>query len=144
MTADQAVLFRQTHLTVSVWWVIVVQLVLGGAAVLVARWWFDGLVALSVMMGVAAVLLPSVVFARGVTGRFARSGVAGATTSFFLWELVKLVMTVALLWLAHRTVQGLSWPALLVGLVLALKAYWIVLAFQRPRCDPLVVNTPNV
>ena len=33
---------------------------------------------------------------------------------------------------APGVVPGLSWPALLVGLVLALKVYWVALAFA-PR-----------
>jgi ATP synthase protein I len=35
---------------------------------------------------------------------------------------------------APRLVAGLSWPALLIGLVLAMKVYWVALAFApRPK-----------
>jgi ATP synthase protein I len=40
-------------------------------------------------------------------------------------------LTFAMLAMASRLVAGLSWPALLVGLVLAMKVYWVALAFAR-------------
>jgi ATP synthase protein I len=37
---------------------------------------------------------------------------------------------------APKLVAGLSWPALLVGLVLAMKVYWLALAFKpRPKTN---------
>ena len=57
-----------------------------------------------------------------------------AAVGFLLWEMVKLGLTFAMLSAAPRLVAGLSWPALLVGLVLAMKVYWVALAFKpRPR-----------
>jgi len=56
-----------------------------------------------------------------------------------LWELVKVVMTVGLLLAAHRWVTDLSWPAMLVGLVVTLKVYWLALAFRR-KALPVRVN----
>jgi ATP synthase protein I len=47
---------------------------------------------------------------------------------FFLWEMVKIALTVALMAAAPRMVAGLSWPALLVGVVLTIKVYWVALA----------------
>ena len=46
-------------------------------------------------------------------------------------------MTIAMLLAAPRLVAGLSWPALLIGLVLAMKVYWVALAFApRPKTKP--------
>ena len=39
---------------------------------------------------------------------------------------------VALLALAPKLVQPLSWPALLVGLVVCIKVYWVALLWRRP------------
>jgi len=47
------------------------------------------------------------------------------------WELVKIVLTVAMLAAAPRLVPGLSWLALLAGMVITMKTYWIAL-LARP------------
>jgi ATP synthase protein I len=49
-----------------------------------------------------------------------------------VWEMVKIASTIALMALAPKLVRDLSWPAMLVGLVLAMKVYWVALAF-KPR-----------
>jgi len=54
-----------------------------------------------------------------------------AVFGFFLWEMVKIGLTVALLVMAPRMVSDLSWPALLVGLVLTMKVYWVALGVRR-------------
>ena len=43
-----------------------------------------------------------------------------------------MALTVAMLIAAPRLVDALSWPALLVGLVLTMKVYWVALVFA-PR-----------
>ena len=47
-----------------------------------------------------------------------------------LWELVKIAVSVAMLMLAPKLVQPLSWPALLVGLVVCMKVYWFALLWR--------------
>ena len=47
------------------------------------------------------------------------------------WELVKIALTVAMLAAAPRLVPGLSWLALLAGMVITMKTYWIAL-LARP------------
>ena len=51
----------------------------------------------------------------------------GALTGLFGWELVKIALTVAMLAAAPRLVPGLSWLALLAGMVVTMKTYWIAL-----------------
>ena len=88
----------------------------------------------SVAYGALAVLIPAAVFARGLTGKFASLNAGTAAVGFLLWEMVKIALTLALIALAPRLVAGLSWPALLIGLVLAMKVYWVALAFApRPK-----------
>jgi ATP synthase protein I len=50
-----------------------------------------------------------------------------------VWEMVKIALSIAMLVIAPRWVSDLSWPALLVGLVLTMKVYWIALAFAPKR-----------
>jgi ATP synthase protein I len=62
--------------------------------------------------------------------------------SFFVWEFVKIVMTVGVLFAAHRLVANLSWPAMLVGLVVTMKVYWLALAVRR-KSQPVLNTTLN-
>ena len=88
----------------------------------------------SVAYGALAVAIPAAVFARGLTGRFASLNAGTAAVGFLLWEMVKVALTLAMLVAAPRLVAGLSWLALLIGLVLAMKVYWVALAFApRPK-----------
>lgn len=135
LTAEQAQALRQKHPSISPWWVVVSQLVVGALVALIA-WGVTGnpKVGWSAAWGASAVVVPAALFARGLTGRFASVNAGSAVMSFFLWELVKILVTVGLLLAAHRLLNGLSWPALLVGLVLTMKVYWIALVFKRkPR-----------
>lgn len=43
-----------------------------------------------------------------------------------------MALTVAMLFAAPRLVEGLSWPALLVGLVLTMKMMWVAWV-ARPK-----------
>ena len=79
----------------------------------------------SVAYGALAVVIPGAVFARGVTRRKASAGAAMA--GFFVWELMKLALCIALLVAAPRLVPDLSWLALVAGLVVVMKTYWIAL-----------------
>ena len=78
------------------------------------------------------VALPAALFARGLSGRLASVNPMTAALGFLVWQMVKLALTMAMLFAAPRLVVALSWPALLVGLVLALKVYWVALRFA-PR-----------
>jgi len=54
-----------------------------------------------------------------------------AVLGFFVWEVVKIALTVVMLALATRVIDELSWPAMLVGLVVTMKVYWVALACRR-------------
>ncbi|MBY0466343.1 MAG: ATP synthase subunit I [Burkholderiales bacterium] len=130
MTPAQAQAFREQHPSLSPWWVILGQALIGLVLALIAGWWGGASVALSVGYGALTVVLPAVLFARGVRGRFASLNPGSAMMGFFLWELVKLIVTFVMLMLAPRFVVALSWPAMLVGLVLTMKVYWVALVFS--------------
>lgn len=133
LTADQARVFRAGNPSVSPWWVVAGQILVAslvaGVVMLASG---QASVAWSAAYGGLTVVLPSALFARGLTGRFASLNAGSAVVGFFLWELVKLALTVAMLILAPRLVVALNWPALLVGLVLTMKVYWVAMAV-RPR-----------
>lgn len=135
LTAAEAKALREKHPSISPWWVVAGQVVVGVLVSLIA-WAVTGrqIVGLSAACGALAVIVPAALFARGVTGQFASVNAGSAVMSFFLWELVKILVTVGILLAAQRLVTGLSWPAMLVGLILTMKVYWIALGFKRkPR-----------
>lgn len=132
LTADQVVELRKRQPLLSVWRVVATQILLGFLAA-IAAWWFSGRLAVvySVVYGAMTVILPSALFARGLTGRVASMNASAAVFGFFLWEIVKIGLTVAMLFAAPRLVSDLSWPAMLVGLVVTMKVYWLALGFRR-------------
>jgi len=87
----------------------------------------------SVLYGAAAVVVPGALMARGMTSRLSSVSLGASAVSFMLWESVKIAVAVAMLMLAPKIVQPLSWPALLVGLVLGLKVYWFALLWRGRR-----------
>lgn len=134
LTADEARRVREQNPLVSPWGVVAGQVVVGVLAAL-AAWAWSGRpsVGWSAGYGALAVVIPAAVFARGLTGRISSVNAGTAAAGFMLWEMVKLGLTLAMLVAAPRLVAGLSWPALLVGLVLAMKVYWVALAYSPKR-----------
>ncbi|WP_431274363.1 ATP synthase subunit I [Variovorax ureilyticus] len=136
LTAEEAQRLRDRKPLISPWRVIAVQ-VAAGLLVALAAWGFTGRQNLgwSAGYGALAVVLPAAVFARGLTGRFASLNPGTAVFGFFLWEMVKLALTMAMLIAAPRLVVALSWPAMLIGLVVTMKATWVavMLASRRPK-----------
>jgi ATP synthase protein I len=137
LSAEEARRVREQNPPVSPWWVVAGQLAVGLVAALVA-WALTGRqnVGWSLAYGALAVALPAAVFARGLTGRISSINAGTAAVGFLLWEMVKIALTLAMLAMAPRLVAGLSWPALLVGLILAMKVYWVALAFApKPKTN---------
>ncbi len=134
LTAVQAQQWRQQTSMLSIWWIVGGQLVTGCLVALVA-WLVTGQVAIgwSAAYGAVSVVVPAALFARGVTGRLVRSIPGAAMAGFFVWELVKVVATVAMLFAAPRLVPDLNWLALLVGFVVTMKVVWIALMFRSKR-----------
>ncbi len=88
-------------------------------------------VAWSVLYGALAAAVPAAVMARGIGRPLPRAAQpALGAVRLLVWETVKLVLTVLLLVLAPLLVAGLSWPGLLLGLVVCLKVYWLALLWR--------------
>jgi ATP synthase protein I len=133
MTAEQAQALRQRDPSVSAWQVVRWQ-ALTGVLVAVVTWavtWSNA-AAWSAGYGALAVVLPAALFARGLLSRVALSSPGAAVAGFFVWEMVKIGLTLAMLFAAPRLVSELSWPAMLVGLVVTMKVYWVAL-LVRPK-----------
>lgn len=82
----------------------------------------------SVAWGMVAVVLPSMVFVRALSRQMQRSDARTALVGLFVWELVKVVLTVALLLVSPYLISDLNWLALLVSFVVTLKVYWLAIA----------------
>jgi ATP synthase protein I len=131
LTADQARRLREAQPQVSPWTVVAGQVGVG-LVVAMAAWALTGRqnVAWSAAYGAMAVVVPAAIFARGLARRSSAASPTGVVARFFLWEMVKIALSVALLAVAPKVVEALSWPALLVGLVLTMKVYWVALAYS--------------
>jgi ATP synthase protein I len=132
LTVEQVQQLRERQPLLSVWRVVGVQVVVGVLVALLA-WWISGrqAVAYSAACGAFAVILPAALFARGLTSPVASVNAGAAVFGFFLWELVKIGLTLAILFAAPHWVKDLSWPAMLVGLVVTMKVYWLALGMRR-------------
>jgi len=128
LSSQEAQLLRQKLPLLSVWRVVVAQILMGMlvallAGLLTSKW----NVAWSAGYGALAVTVPAALFARGMTSPVTSASVGASVTGFLLWEIVKIGLTLAMLLAAPRWVPQVSWPAMLVGLVLTMKVYWIAL-----------------
>ena len=132
LTAEQAQALRLAQPPLSVWRVVLAQALVGLGVAGVA-WWWSGKTSVGISAGYGAltVVVPAALFARGMTSRLNVLHVGAAVLGFFVWEMVKIALTVAMLWLATRVVKDLSWPAMLAGLVVTMKVYWVALASRR-------------
>jgi len=131
LTRQEAQALRERDPPLSPWRVVAVQAVVGGVAALLAGLLFGSQsVAWSALYGAAAVVVPSALMARGMTSRLSSVTLGASAVSFMLWEFVKIAVAVAMLALAPKVVPGLSWPALLAGLVVCMKVYWVALLWR--------------
>lgn len=89
----------------------------------------------SVAYGALCVVLPAAVFARGLARQHRAPNAGSALGGFFVWEMVKVVLTVAMLFAAPKLVVGLDWLVLLAGFVVTMKVYWVAmwLHSRRPK-----------
>lgn len=134
LTREEAQALRDREPPVSPWRVIGLQAGVGVVAALLAALATGGSEwPLSLLYGAATVVVPGALLARGMTSRLSSMSPGTSAVSFMLWEFVKIAVSVAMLMLAPRLVQPLSWPALLVGLVLCMKVYWVALLWRGRR-----------
>ena len=133
LTAQEAQELRARDPALSPWWVVGLQCVAGLAVALIA-WGLSGKASVgwSAGYGALAVIIPAALFARGLMSQFSSLNAATARFGFFVWEAVKLAVSIAMIAIAPRLVADLSWLALLAGLLVTLKMYWFAL-LRRPK-----------
>jgi ATP synthase protein I len=134
LTPEQAAAWRQRNPVSSPWRVLALQ-VLAGTAVAALTWVVSGQqrLAASVAWGVVSVVVPGGVFARALSRQMRLKQAGSALAGLFVWELVKIVLTVALLLVAPKVVAGLSWLALVAGFVVTMKVYWLAMLLGWKR-----------
>lgn len=129
LTREQARHWRQEHPQVSPLAVLRGQAVvvlmaalLLGVALQDWRW------AAECLYGSMSICLPSALMLWALTGRSRRvqGRPQAALADFFLWEGVKLVLAIAMMVATPIWFGSPSWLALMVGVLLALKAHWLV------------------
>ena len=128
LSRSEAQTLREQNPSLSPWVVLAGQ---AGAGLLVsvAAWLLTAKanIGWSCLYGAAAVIIPGALFARGLMSKVSMINPAAAVTGFFLWEMVKIGLVLAMLFAAPRLVTDLSWPAMLVGLVVTMKVVWLIL-----------------
>jgi ATP synthase protein I len=133
LSAEQAQKLRELQPPVSPWRIVALQAVVALLMALLV-WVFTGRsgAAWSAGYGGLAVLIPAVLFARGLMSQFSSINAATAGFGFFVWEAIKIAVSVGMLFAAPRLVADLDWLAMLIGLIVTLKVYWVAL-LMRPR-----------
>ena len=105
---------------------VLVTLVVAGLATI----WGGVDAALSAALGGMACVVPNALFAVRLQIETRRPG--GATVhGFFVGEFVKVAATIALLVLIAHNYRGLNWLALIIGVIVALKSYFLMFVFVR-------------
>jgi ATP synthase protein I len=137
MTAAQANQWRMRHPRQSMWRVVRLQIAVGLVCVAIVCA-VGGLVAAkSAAYGALTVILPAALFVRGV-------GVVGSAGSmwvrFCVWELAKVGLTVAMLVLSPRLIDAINWLALVFGMVVTMKAYWLAIWLQPKASERALTN----
>jgi ATP synthase protein I len=133
LSAQQAQALREVQPSVSPWRILGLQ-ALAGLVVASAAWALTGRVAAacSAGYGALAVVIPAMLFARGLMSQFSSLNAATAGFGFFVWEAVKIAVSVGMLFAAPQLVENLDWLTMLTGLVVTLKVYWLALLL-RPK-----------
>ena len=131
LSAEEARALAKLDPPLSPWRVVIVQAIVGTvvallAGAVMAEW----KVFWSALYGAGVVVIPAVLMARGMTSRLSSVNAGVSAVSFMLWEFVKIGVSVGLLMLAPRIVTPLVWPALLAGLVVCIKVYWVALLWR--------------
>jgi ATP synthase protein I len=131
LTREEAQALRAKEPPLNPWRVIGAQILVGVlAAALVGLVFGSEVYAWSMLYGMATVAVPGALMARGMTSRLSSVSPGASAVSFMLWEMVKIGVSVVMLMMAPKLVQPLSWPALLAGLVLCMKVYWVALLWR--------------
>ena len=128
LTAQEAEQWRRRNPPVSPWKVVLGQSLVGVVVALVAWMWTQDVRAgWSAAYGSLAVVVPAALFAYGVLRQKSAPRPGLVMLGFVGWEAAKIVLTIALLVAAPRVVPSLNWLALVAGVEITMKTYWVAL-----------------
>ena len=135
LSAQEAQALRESMPALSPWRVVGMQAMVG-VLVALATWGVtqNPAKAWSAGYGALVVVIPGALFARGLMGQFSSLNRTTAGFGFFLWEAVKIFVSGGMLFAAPRLVADLDWLAMLIGLIVTLKVYWVAL-LVRPKSN---------
>jgi ATP synthase protein I len=136
LSAEEAAVLLKSKPAASPWRVLVWQIAVGLMAAL-AAWGLTGRSesAWSAGYGALSVVLPAALFIRGLARQQQAANAGSALVGFFVWEMVKIVLTIAMLFAAPRLIVQLNWLALLAGFVVTIKVYWVAMWLRPVRKD---------
>ena len=138
LSRAQADVLRAQELPVSPWRVVAVQAAVGVLAALIGAVVTSRMdVMWSMFYGAATAVVPGALMARGMTSKLSSMAPGASAVSFMLWEFVKIGVSVAMLVVAGRIVQPLVWPALLVGMVVCMKVFWVALLWRNRKTSSM-------
>jgi ATP synthase protein I len=141
MTADEAQAWRLKNPASMPWRIIGLQAGVGVLMVLLTWLVMRELrLVASVAWGVVAVVIPAMVFVRALSRQINFGRPKSALVGLFFWELVKIVLTVALLLAAPKVITDLSWLALVASFVVTIKVYWLamMLGWLQRKSKPTI------
>ena len=134
LSAQEAQALRELQPMVSPWRVVAWQALVGSLAALVVWALTQSSVAgWSAAYGALAVVIPAALFARGLLRQRGAASAGSALAGFFVWEMVKIALTVAMLVAAPRLILQLNWLALLAGFVVTMKVHWVAIWLRLGR-----------
>lgn len=138
LNAEEASALLKNKATSSPWRVLAWQ-VLIGCLVALASWGLTGspVAGWSAGYGALAVVIPAAFFIRGLARQQKAANAGSALVGFFVWEMIKIVLTVAMLLVAPRLIVQLNWLALLAGFVVTMKVYWMAMWLRPAHKDSL-------
>jgi ATP synthase protein I len=84
----------------------------------------------SAVLGGLCCVVPNAVMAVRLFASAQKPGGANPAT-FFVWEFVKIALTLALLYVRARIYKGLKWFDILGGFILAIKCYIILIFWHK-------------
>lgn len=107
--------------------VLVIQLLAGLVVVLSSMfWWGHSGVVFCAVVGVVAAWIPSALMTGWMLLRHGKGLLPVVfLVEFYFMEFIKVILTIALLFMAFVWVRPLVWPSLLAGFVVTIKAYYV-------------------
>ena len=141
LSAEEASAWRLSHPQTSPWHVLFLQIGIGALMVMLTGLFSREFhLAASVAWGCASAVIPAVVFIRALSRQMRQIQPKVVLAGLFFWELVKIILTVALLLVAPKVISNLSWLALVAGFVVTIKVYWLAMAlgYMQRKSKPTI------